>query len=320
MRCVPKIPALALAASLSLGGPAHAQESSPSPASLVDEVQVIARLPGPALWRVSTPTAQLWILGLSSPLPRRFTWDTRRVETALAGARELVLPPGASVGIVDMLSLTLDLGHVIHLDRGQTLHAQLPEPLRARFDAAARSVGQEPAHYDHWRPVFAAMALVFDAAKTHQLSEKGAERMVADLARRQGVTVRRLADYKAGALVRGVSRMGPEGSNACMTLAVTTVETLGETLPKTAEAWAHGDVATLKAIDATTSADACLDAAPEAAALRDRIARDWADDLTKALARPGKTVVAVDMDSLIRKGGLLDQLRAEGQTVIGPAY
>jgi uncharacterized protein YbaP (TraB family) len=298
--------------------PASAQE--PASSTLIEEVEVIAKLPGPALWRVSTPTSQLWIVGLSSPLPPNFSWDKRRLETALAGARELVLPPSASVGLGDMLGLMVDPGHVIHLDKGQTLRAGLPEPLRIRFDAAAQSVGQDPAHYDHWRPVFAAMALVFDATKTQKLDPKGAEDQIADLARRRGVRVRQLATYKAADLVRSFSRMGPEGSDACMTLAVTTAETIASTAPRMAQAWARGDVATVNAIDASSSPDTCLEAAPEVAALRDRVATDWAADLSQALARPGKTVVAVDMTGLTRKGGLLDQLRAKGLAVIGPAY
>jgi uncharacterized protein YbaP (TraB family) len=298
--------------------PVGAQE--PATSTPIKEVEVIAKLPGPALWRVSTPTSRLWIVGLSSPLPQNFSWDKRRLETALTGARELVIPPGASLGVGDMLGLMVDRGHVIHLDKGQTLRADLPEPLRIRFDAAARSVGQDPVHYEHWRPWFAAMALVFDATKTQKLDPKGAEDQIADLARRKGVRVRHLATYKAADLARGVSRMGPEGSEACMTLAVTTAETLASTAPRMAQAWARGDVATVNAIDAASSPDACLEAAPEVAMLRDRVAADWAADLSQALALPGKTVIAVDMAGLTRKGGLLDQLRDKGLTVIGPAY
>jgi hypothetical protein len=56
------------------------------------------------------------------------------------------------------------------------------------------------------------------------------------------------------------------------------------------------------------------------AALRDRMAADWAKELSQALASPGKTVVAADLDTLTRPGGLLQQLKAEGLQVIGPAY
>jgi len=52
-------------ATLALALPAFAQEPPPpSPATLVDEVEVIGKLPGPALWRVSTPTSQIWLLAL----------------------------------------------------------------------------------------------------------------------------------------------------------------------------------------------------------------------------------------------------------------
>ncbi len=308
------------AASVWTAGPgALAQEAPPSPSSLVEEVQVIAKLPGPALWRISTPTSQLWIIGLVSPLPNRFAWDNRRLETALTGARELVIPPGATVGPLEMMSLLIDPGHVVHLDHGQTLRALLPDPLRARFEAAARSVGQDPAHYDHWRPAFASMALVFDAEQKAQLNPKGPQRSVVDLARRKGVRVRKLAEYNAGDLVRSVSRLDQASSNACVAAAASLVERMPTDIPRLGEAWARGDVATIKAVEQAGSADACL-AAPPVAALRDRLAKDWADDLAKALTQPGKTVVAVDMGSLTRKGGLLDQLRAEGFTVIGPAY
>ena len=56
------------------------------------------------------------------------------------------------------------------------------------------------------------------------------------------------------------------------------------------------------------------------AAFRNRAAADWAKELGQALAAPGKTVVAIDLDDLTRKGGLLDQLKVQGLEVIGPNY
>jgi uncharacterized protein YbaP (TraB family) len=143
---------------------------------------------------------------------------------------------------------------------------------------------------------------------------------VAELARRAGVPVRRLANYKAGALIRSLSLMDAEGSWACMALAVGKAEHMSADAAQMAQAWARGDVAEVLAVDARTSPEACYEAAPAVAALRDRVTGDWAADLARALRQPGKTVVAADLDGLTRKGGLLDQLRAQGLTVIGPAY
>jgi uncharacterized protein YbaP (TraB family) len=313
-------PAAVLAA-LALGPAAMAQEpAAPSPDALVAEVEVIAHLPGPALWRVSTPRSQLWIVGLSTPLPKTFAWDSRRLQTALHGAHELVLPPGASASVGDVVGLMLDRGHLLHQPRGETLRAGMPEPLRARFEAAARAAGQDPAHYDPWRPVVAALFLVNDIDRRQGLDPAGPQRAVADLARREHVRVRPLTNYKAMDLVRSWKQITPDAAMTCLTLAVNLAERSATDTPLRAQAWARGDVAAVRAIDAATSPDQCLNAAPAARQLLDRVAADWAADLARALARPGKTVAAIDLDSLTRKGGLLDQLRAQGLEVIGPAY
>jgi uncharacterized protein YbaP (TraB family) len=305
---------------MALAAPAAGAQEAPSPSALVEEIQVIARLPGPALWRISTPNSQLWILGVAGPLPRKFEWDSRRVNTALAGARELILPPGPDLNPKEMFGLLMDRSHILHQPRGKTLRGDLPPALRGRFEAAARSIGQLPDHYDHWRAVVASVAMVFDAENHDQLDKTGSLRAVTDLAHRNRVPIRRLANYKAAEQVRAWSQVPPEAAAACVTLAVSMAERLPSDAPLMAKAWARGDLATVKEIDEATSNDGCFRAAPAVGALQDRVAKDWAQDLRRVLAVPGKTVVEIDLPSLTRKGGLLDQLRAEGLDVIGPAY
>jgi uncharacterized protein YbaP (TraB family) len=312
--------AFVITASLFLPRAAAAQDAPPSPAALVEEVEVIARLPGPALWRVSTSTAQLWILGLDGPLPRDFQWDNRRVAAALDGARELVLPPVATGGLGDAVTFLVDPGHLVHLPPGETVRGGLPPEQARRLDAAARAIGRNPAHYDHWRPVLAAAALVGDGQRYYRLNGGGPLPAVAALAKSKGVRLRQLAAYKAHDLLRSLGDTPPEVAAACLALATATVERLPADAQRRAEAWATGDLKALKAIDAGSDSSACLDAAPPVAAFRDRAAEDWAKALAEALASPGKTVVAAGLDTLIRKGGLLDQLKAQGLEVIGPAY
>jgi uncharacterized protein YbaP (TraB family) len=313
----PRLPALILA--LALGSAAWAQEPpAPSPATLVEEVEVIGRLPGPALWRVSTPTSQIWLLGLAAPLPRDFKWDDQRVGKALEGARELVLPPTAHLGLGDVVGLLIDTHHVVHLPPGQTVRDGLPPDLLARWEEAARGVGQDPAHYDHWRPVVAAQALVQDVERRDRLDRTGVQGSVVALARRLHVKSRRLADYRAVDLIEGLAATPTEGSQACLSLAADMASAPKADAPKLAEAWAKGDLATVRALN--DRAAECLDKVPVVVALLDRVAADWAKDLKVELARPGKAVVAADLDTLTRKGGLLDQLKAEGLEVIGPAW
>jgi len=309
-----------LAAALAIAQPAPAQDAPPCPATLVEEVEVIAHLPGPALWRVSTPTSQLWIVVRPGRLPKDFQWDNRRVATALHGARELVLPPVATGGLGDVFDLLVDPGHVLHLPPGETVRGGLPPALAERWEAAARAIDQNPARYDHWRPVLGALMLVSDAQRRDPCNPAGNQAPIFDLARSLHVKLRPLANYKATGALRALAAASPEAATACVALAAQTVERLPVDGPRRAAAWSTGDLQALKAIGNGASMGACLDAVPATAALRNREAADWAKELGKALAAPGKTVVAVDLDNLTREGGLLDQLKAQGLEVIGPAY
>ena len=316
----PRLPwaVASLCAAFALGSVAKAQEPPPpSPATLVEEVDVVAKLPGPALWRVSTPTSQIWLLALPGGMPQGFKWNNARVVEALAGSRELVLPPVATLGIGDMVTVLLDTGHIVHLPPGQTVRSGMPADLRVRWEQAVQSVGQKPEHYDHFRPVVAAVALGQDAVKSAKLDPSGGRFQIAVIAKLHNVKIRNLASYRVMDLVKGLSETPDDVSQACLSLAADSALTLKDAALKGAEAWARGDLA---AVRAQSDVVAQCNSAVPLVRLRDRVAVDWAKDLKVELAKPGKVMVAADLDSLTRKGGLLDQLKAEGLEVIGPPY
>ena len=309
-------PSLAAAlAALIIAPAASAQEPVASPSTLVEDVRVIASLPGPALWRVSTPTSQIWLIAMPPQVPPDFQWDQRRVVKALDGAREFILPPSGTVGVIEGLRLlALDTGHLIHMPPGQTVRGRLPPDLRARWEDAARSAGVDPVRYDHWRPVLAAMALNGDAQRHAKFKGAG----VLALAIKMHVKVHGLANYKVGDLIKSVPSTPEEGERDCIASTADMTLTIQEDVPKQAQAWARGDLTTLRA-RRNPSAE-CFAQIPGVAALNDRAAADWAKELKADLVKPGKVVVGTDLDTLTRKGGLLDQLKAEGLEVIGPAY
>ena len=236
---------------------------------------------------------------------------------ALDGARELVLPPVASGGLGDLISIVADRDHVRHLPPGETVRGDLPPALAGRWEAAARSIGQDAAHYDHWRPVLAALMLTYDANDHYRLVDNPMARVMA-LAKDRRVKPRPVAGYKVVDLLRGSFDIPPGVAQACIAMAAEKVERLPVDGPRQATAWATGDIATLRSI--APGLGACQDAAPAVGAFRNRAAADWAKELGQALTAPGKTVVAIDLDDLTRKGGLLDQLKAQGLEVIGPTY
>jgi uncharacterized protein YbaP (TraB family) len=248
------------------------------------------------------------------------TWDTRRVDAALDGARELVIPPGASINILDIAGLLLDPFHRYHYPGGQTLRGAMSPQMRERFEATAGSVGQDPAHYDHWRPLVAAIALLSDAQKHDALNPEGPQKTLMQLARAKGVSTRRLTNYSLGQLLRAFNNAPPNAADACLALVVDLVPRLPAYSVRIGDAWAHGDVARARAAEAEITSDQCFTAVPGILKLQDQMTQDWAKGLAQTLRTPGKTVLAIDMESLTRSGGLLDQLRAQGLTVTGRAY
>src|SRR6478672_5880042 len=61
-------------------------------ATLVEELVVRGRLPGPAWWRVEDADTTVWVLGVPSLAPRRMEWDRSIFERRLQGANVVVLP------------------------------------------------------------------------------------------------------------------------------------------------------------------------------------------------------------------------------------
>src|SRR5689334_1733469 len=96
MRLVPLL-GMALLVSLCLTPVARAQDD-PSLSPLVEALEVIAKPPGPALWRVSRGDSEVVIVGTVSPIAHQQAWDSRRVERALTGARLLLTPPKTKAG------------------------------------------------------------------------------------------------------------------------------------------------------------------------------------------------------------------------------
>jgi uncharacterized protein YbaP (TraB family) len=284
------------------------------------EIQIIAHLPGPALWRVATPTSELWIIGLTGPTPKKLQWDTRRVEAALNGARELVIPPGATISVFDVAGLLIDPAHRYHYPGDQTLRGALAPEARAKFEAAAQSVGQDPAHYDHWRPIVTAIALLADAQKHDGLNPEGPQKTLIHLAEARNVPTRRLTNYALGALIKALNSGGPAAGDACLSAVIDLTPRLPDLSVRMGAAWAKGDVPATRALRAEITSDRCFTATPGLQQLQDRMTADWAHGLAQTLKTPGKTVLAIDMESLTRSGGLLDQLRAQGLEVAGRAY
>jgi uncharacterized protein YbaP (TraB family) len=112
--------------------------------------------------------------------------------------------------------------------------------------------------------------------------------------------------------------MPPATESACVEASLATIERDLPRLVERAQAWATGNVERIQALHEPPEVDSCRAALDEGSGPGELIAlvrRTWLDSMEKYLQGGGVTVAVVNMDLLLEKGGLLDQLRAKGYDI-----
>jgi uncharacterized protein YbaP (TraB family) len=284
---------------------------------VVQELDIVKRLPGPALWRVTRGDSEVIILGSLQPLPHLLVWDTTRVVNALDGATALLLPPKPKFSVLDGVSFFFNRGAFeLH---GQTLSQALPPQERARYEHVLALIHANPDKYAHLKPAVAGAVLIGDWRRAAGLSDAKPISTVEKLAAVDHVPLRHVGDFAAAPLARKIlDQMSPSADLACFDAAMDDIDREAARAPANAKAWANAD---LKAIGQTYTIaefDRCLMQSPSVQGLLERGMTEGVQAIEQALQRPGKTVAIIDLNFLLRPGGVLDRLKAKGDAITLP--
>jgi uncharacterized protein YbaP (TraB family) len=294
---------------------------SPQPEQL-QELVVTGERTGPGLWHVHRGAAQLWILGSISPLPKGITWRSSQVEQLLASTNQVLVPKPLEIGIVRILWLLITERSALMVHGGKHLKDVMPPSLYARFARARARFTNDPDKWERYRPIVASAFLEKEAFHSVGLSARldlGAA--LRSLAKKHGVRVEEVKIAGVGDLVDALKTMPPATENICVDASVLTVESGLPRLIDRARAWATGDVASIESHPEPAEVDACLKALDSGASSGDllgRIRRTWLAAMVTYLQNPGTTIAVVNMDLLLAKGGLLDELKQRGYEIEAP--
>ncbi|MDE2112772.1 MAG: TraB/GumN family protein [Alphaproteobacteria bacterium] len=312
---------IVVAMSLLLLSASSVAEDRPPPVDdWTNEVVVVrAQQSGPAFWHLSRGDSEIWILGTLGPMPEKLGWDTTQLAQVIDGARVVLMPPEASANIFEIGWFLLTNSSVLSIPEGKTLEETLPPDLRARFVAARESIKRGADRYEDDPPVVAALKLENDFSKANELSWDEPRQTVEKTARKAHVKVRNIADYSALAMVKEFLRLPPEAGRACLENAVSDVEIRSVHAVPAADAWAVGDVKGIKANYSPGNLEKCAKLTVSFSKLYERGVNDSLAAIDDALAKPGKTVMLVDIGSLLRNTGVAEKLRAHGVVIEGPA-
>lgn len=328
---------LALTGLAPVAAPAVAVSPPPSPTNVADlpAVLVTGVQPGPGMWRVSRGDHVLWILGTLSPLPRSMTWQSREVETVIASAQGILLPPAVKVKVdvswLGKLFLLPSAYSARKNDDGKTLQQVLSAPLYARWLALKHTYIGDKRSIERWRPIFAAQELYKDAIKANGLSNSGGVKAAVDALAKQYGVAETSADYQVviehpRAAIKAFKRAAPSDV-MCMSRTLDAIEQDLPVIKARANAWATGDLEALRKLPASDRREACVEALTEAGFAHqlgiddvpEKQQATWLAAARAALKTNAQTFAMLPMGELLKPAGYLAQLQAEGYTIEPPA-
>ena len=304
-------------------GPAVAA-GAPSSSDVLDEVVVTGERTGPGMWHVhrGNETGSLWILGSMSPLPKGITWRSTQFEGLMATTNQVIVPKPFELGIARVLWLLITERSLLMVPGGRRLKDVMPPELHARYAAQRAKYTDDPDKWERYRPLIAAaflqQAAFHNAGLSTRLDLGAAVRM---LAKKHGVRIEELKVAGVHDVLDALKTMPPATENACVQASLVTVEKDLPRLVDRAQAWATGNIELIQNLHEPSEVDACraaLDAGAGAADLIAQVRHTWLDTMESYLHHGGVTVAVVNMDMLLEKGGLLDELRAKGYDIDAP--
>jgi uncharacterized protein YbaP (TraB family) len=282
-------------------------------ATLVQELVVRGRLPGPAWWQVSDADTTVYVLGVPSLAPKRMQWNRRVFERRLDGANEVILP-FVNVKVKAAGSIG-SMWNLMRLKSGGPFEKRLDAGTRARFVAVRERLGQDAGHYDTRNPLAAGVQLAIDYRDASELTNMDPAKLVRYLAQQKGVKVV-TKSYDLGRQLSGIIRTPPAAGRVCFDEVLAQAEAGPEVTRAAARAWAEGDVEGALANERTY--ERCLAAISGGRTYDEQTKADEAAAIAHALKTPGHAIALVPLRPLLAQNGVLARLSAQGFEVKTP--
>ncbi|MBU6417953.1 MAG: TraB/GumN family protein [Xanthomonadaceae bacterium] len=338
MRIVPVILALlVICADTSAQTTPSAASVPPAPAASITTLQAVTVtgvVPGPGLWKVTRGDHVLWILGVVPTLPAGIEWRSSQVEQTVAASQTVLEAPGVKLKVdTNWFGKLFLLPTVYRAQRnpdGKTLHDVLPPATYARWYYARQRYFGDDYSIERYRPIVAAWKLMKQAMKANRLRNDGeVTGMVAAMAKQHGVKVVKpeatLEIKEPRQAVKAFAASNLDGI-ACLDVVLDAVEHDLPNFRARANAWATGDIDTLRKVPESAYRDACRSAITGAGFAKAlgidnlpmRVEGAWLAAADTALAANAQSFAVLPMHDLLDPHGYLAALQARGYAVTAP--
>lgn len=306
---------------------------------MLDRVLVSGEQPGPGMWKVTNGNNVLWIVGTHSPVPEKMTWRARGIESVVAQAQEILGEPGASVtigklGFFTSLMLLPSAMEVKNNPDGATLKDILPPDIYARWlvvrEKYIDGYNTDGNDIERWRPMFVAAELYSSALRQAGLvSSSPVGKVIREAAKKYKV---KFSDVSYEPALRNPRAAVRELNNTrladvdCLVKTMERIDTDISAMRARANAWAVGDVETLRRMppnDQRAACEAVFRNAPVMKSLGQQdlltqIEATWLQAAEKALSTNAVTLGSLPVARLLSADGYMAKLRARGFAVREP--
>jgi uncharacterized protein YbaP (TraB family) len=307
---------------LAATGRAEPPAAASPPGDQLDAVLVTGERAGPGLWDVHRGSAHVWIMGIVAPLPKNITWRSAQFVQVLERANLVLIGRPVEINFVRILWLLITQRNLLMLQGGRKLKDMLRPDLYARFAAQRLALTGDDKKWERYRPIIAAAFLQETALHKVGLSNRlDLDKEVRELAAAHRVRVEEVKIAGVRDLLDVLKTLPPDTESKCVAAALSLVESGLPRLVERARAWTTGDIEGIESLPETAALKDCrqaLDADSGAADLIAQNRRAWMERIDGSLRSGGVAVAVVNMDLLLERGGLLDELRAEGYAVDAP--
>ncbi len=307
-------------------------------APLLDTVLVTGSQPGPGLWQVVKGDHRMWVVATLTPIPKDIEWLSDEVREKVAAAQAVLTGPGVTVGTgIGMVRGAFLLPSLLKARRNPddaTLEQVLPADLYARWAQMKQRYLPSKRRIERWRPIAAAGELRDAALKGAGLVFRDPVGPVVMAAAKDAKVpvVKAIVSIdldvdKPRQRLKQLARTSLD-DHACFEQVLDAIETDVRQQRELANAWAIGDLETLRSLTRIDPSQTCLRAALDSAVfddfdidfdtMRDRARDHWLTEAERLLAEHDSTFALLSLHQVMSPDGVLAALAQRGYTVIAP--
>jgi uncharacterized protein YbaP (TraB family) len=327
---------------LALTAQAQQQEPAAAPAPEAAQVEegekvlVVGQRPGPGLWKVSKGENVMYVFGKYGPLPTKMVWRSHEVEAILAKSQEYLTEPSAkaTVGFWGGVKLVGSLPTLVNLQNNPDdakLQDVVPPETYARWLALKEKYLPDNRKVENLRPIFASGQLFRAGLERAGLTTK--DQLEVTLQKLQKQSKIKVTRSNIEANLPDAGKLAKEFLNskmddaACFATTLAQLETDIDQMRVRANAWAIGDIDTIRKLDfadrestcrAAVESSTALQSRPELLAMRAKSRALWLENAEKALDNNASTFAVLRMNDILSPNGLVAALQAKGYKVESP--